>query len=136
LLSSIISELETKELNLFENISYEFIADEYDQADFLFKNEFTRAAGAIAGVAIERHLQTIAKKHNINVIANPPSKSKSDFSDYLASLKRSNIIDETQRKQFDALYQIRKMCDHPDEPKKEDVERLIRDGRLMASSIK
>ena len=136
LLVSLPSEIESKELSLFENITFNFIADEYDQAEYLFKNGFSRAAGVVAGVALERHVHLLAEKNNIEVKVNPPTKPKAEFSDYLASLKKADIINEVQRKQLDALYQIRKACAHPEEPKKEDIDRLIGEGKLLASTIR
>ena len=136
LILALPAEVESEQYSLFASLSYELITDEYEQAEYLLSKGFVRAAGAVAGVSLERHLHTLATSKNITVVKNPPTKPKAGFSDYLTSLKKAGFLDGARRKQFETLYEIRKQCAHPEEPKKEDVERLIKEGKLLASVIK
>ena len=134
LLRSFPDELENKSVTLFSQLNFEFIADEYEQAEELLKVH-VRAAGAVAGVALERHVHTLANTKGVKVESHPSSKTKPDFSDYLNALKKADVINEVQKKQFEALYQVRKSSSHPEEVDPEDVKRLIREGKILASTI-
>jgi hypothetical protein len=134
MLAALPSELSGRAMDIQSELSYQYIADEYDQALVLSELGFERAAGAVAGVALERNLHLLAQKHDVDVAPNPPTKKRADFSDYLAALKKKGVINELQRKQYEALYEVRKQCSHPEEPKREDIERLIHDGKLLAAT--
>ncbi len=134
MVAALASELSGRAMNIQSELSYQYIADEYDQAQVLSELGFERAAGAVAGVALERNLRLLAQKHDVDVAPNPPAKKRADFSDYLAALKKKGVINELQRKQYEALYEVRKQCSHPEEPKREDIERLIHDGKLLAAT--
>jgi hypothetical protein len=46
---------------------------ELDEAKELAKNKFTRAAGVLAGVVLERHLGQICQDHSIKLKKREPS---------------------------------------------------------------
>ncbi len=54
----------------------------------LNKKGFTRAAGAVAGVVLEKHLAQVCKNHNIKILKQNPS-----INDYNQSLKDNDIIE-------------------------------------------
>ena len=58
LIDSVLYELENK-------IQYNFFMDELHCAEELLKKKYVRPAGVIAGVALESHLKTVCKNHNI-----------------------------------------------------------------------
>lgn len=132
LMEGAIAETETNVPGIRTQLSYEFIADEYEQAELLYKLDFHRAAGVIAGIALERHVKTLCESHSIEVEKNPPDKSKASFSDYIMTLKKAEIINEVKRKEFEYLYGIRSTCSHPDEVNKDDIKRLLLRGKEIA----
>jgi hypothetical protein len=55
ILLSIPNSVEVKEMNLRKLISADFVETELEEAELLFNHDFTRGAGALAGVALEKH---------------------------------------------------------------------------------
>ena len=119
-------------------LSFAVAENEFDSAESLVKenrgNEvMVRAGGVIGRVALELHLWTVADSRALTVVKNPPTKRVADVSDLLATLVKETILTQIQRSQLDGLFAIANNCAHPKEAVRiEDVERLIRDGRLLA----
>jgi hypothetical protein len=64
---------------------------ELDTAEELAKNKFARAAGAVAGVVLERHLSEVCNNHLVKL-----AKSAPGISDLNDALKNANVIDVPQ----------------------------------------
>ena len=81
-----------------------------------------RAAGALAGVVLERHLQQVAVNHNVNI-----SKQNPTISDLNDPLKNRGVYDTSLWRKIQYLADIRNMCSHQKsvEPTKEQVGELI-----------
>jgi len=137
LLSSLSGEVEARESSYLSALSSAYVDDEYGQAEELLANGYVRAAGVVAGVAMERHARLLARSHNVALTPNPPSKQKADFSDTIYCLKRAGVITEVQRRQFESLYGIRTDCAHVNrpEPQQGDVKRLVEEGRTLAATL-
>ena len=72
----------------------------------------------------------------LTVVKNPPTKKVADVSDLLATLVKETVLTQIQRSQLDGLFAIANNCAHPKEAVRiEDVERLIRDGHVLASTV-
>ena len=95
---------------------------ELDEAEELLKHGFERAAGAVSGVVLERHLMQVCDNHRLSIRKKNPS-----ISDFIECLKSSNVIDTAQWRSIQFLADIRNKCDHSkkDEPTAEEVEKLI-----------
>lgn len=95
---------------------------ELDAARELLKNKFFRAAGAISGVVLEKHLDYICLNHQI--IINKKDPSINDLADFL---KNNNVIEISQWRFIQHLSDLRNLCDHNKkrEPKSEEVLDLI-----------
>lgn len=95
---------------------------EIDSAKELCKKGFYRAAGAICGVVIEKHLCEVCARHQINVNKKHPA-----INDYNELLKSNNVVDIPEWRNIQRLSDIRNMCDHHKgaEPTKENIEELI-----------
>jgi len=96
--------------------------DEIEAARDLVKNKFSRAAGAIAGVVMEKHLAQVCENHNIKVAKKNPTIG--DLNDLL---KNADIIDTPRWRANQHLADIRNLCDHnkSKEPTQEQVQDLI-----------
>ena len=96
---------------------------ELDAAKELLKSGFIRAAGAITGVVIEKHLSQVCNNHNITF-----RKKNLTINDYNQELKNNEIIDMTEWRRIQFLGDIRNLCDHnkKEEPTKEQVSDLIK----------
>lgn len=81
-----------------------------------------RAAGALAGVVLERHLQRTAENHKISIRKKSPT-----ISDLNDPLKSGGIYDTTVWRKIQLLADIRNLCSHQktSEPTDEQVEELI-----------
>ncbi len=114
------------ESNLFEIkqiLQSNVFGDELDAAIELNKNGFARAAGAMAGVVLERHLLSVLLKYpEIKLL-----KKDHSINGYNAILLNNKIINSSQKINIDYLSSIRNKCTHPknDEPKSAEVSDLI-----------
>jgi hypothetical protein len=95
---------------------------ELESASELCKKGFYRAAGAVCGVVLEKHLSQVAISHNLII-----SKKKPTINDYNDLLKNNNVIDTATFRRIQLMGDIRNLCDHnkTKEPQKEDIEELI-----------
>lgn len=96
--------------------------DEIDAARYLLKNGFLRAAGALAGVTLERHLKNLLRKH-----APPIKYSKTANLSKLNDLCKDQIYDTVVWRKVQHLTDLRNLCDHDKErePTKDEVTELI-----------
>lgn len=120
---------EIKEKSLRNILTADIANSEIDEAELLYENLHYRAAGAVAGVALERYLKTLCE---INGIEYKKENSIYSLSQFLYN-HEPPIIDATVLNHMGYLASIRKDCDHanpiPDEILKKDVRRLIDDTR-------
>ena len=83
---------------------------ELDAAKELAKNKFNRAAGAVAGVVLERHLSEVCANHKVTVKKNTPH-----ISDLNDALKNASVIDTPQWRSIQYLGDLRNLCTHDKE---------------------
>lgn len=95
---------------------------ELDTAAELAKKKFTRAAGAVAGVVLEKHLALVCDNHHLKI-----SKKAPGIADLNNLLKENDVIDIPQWRHIQLLADIRNLCDHNKEaePTIEQVNDLI-----------
>ncbi len=95
---------------------------ELDAAKELAKNKFTRAAGVVAGVVLERHLSEVCANHDVTV-----KKKTPQISDLNDALKSASVIDTPQWRSIQHLADLRNLCAHDKqtEPTADQVEDLM-----------
>ena len=105
---------------------------EIDSTKELCKKGFYRAAGAICGVVIEKHLSEVCAQHQIKV-----TKKNPGINDYNELLKSNNIIDIPVWRNIQRLGDLRNMCDHHKdiEPTKDNIEELIAGADKVLKTI-
>lgn len=88
----------------------------------LHSNGYFRAAGAVAGVVLEAHLQSVCSKHELTYHRPRPT-----ISDLLHYLRDHGLIDHAMQLEVQALADVRNLCDHnrDREPTDFEVEDLI-----------
>lgn len=103
-------------------VQAELLDNEIDAARTLLKGKFVRAAGAVAGVVLERHLSEIANNHHVTM-----SKKNPGISDWNDLLKNSDILDTVEWRKIQHLGDIRNLCDHNKkrDPTVDEAEELI-----------
>lgn len=105
---------------------------ELDAATELVRSGFTRAAGAMAGVVLERHLKEVCLSHKVTV-----RKNKPQIADLNDGLKRAEVIEVAQWRLIQHLGDLRNLCDHDREvePTAEEVTGLIEGVAKVTKTI-
>lgn len=98
----------------------DLLNSELDAAYELLKKGFIRGAGAVAGVALERHLRQICLNHNIKIAKKNPS-----INDYGDLLKKEGIVETPTWRFLQHLSDLRNLCDH--DKNREPLQREVRD---------
>ncbi len=95
---------------------------ELDAAKELAKNRFTRAAGAVAGVVLERHLKEVCGNHQVTV-----RKRNPQISDMNDALKSAAVLDTPQWRSIQQLGDLRNLCAHDkeSEPTQDQIDDLL-----------
>lgn len=95
---------------------------ELEAARELAKKGFLRAAGAVAGVVLEKHLAQVASNHSIS-----GRKAHPSISDLNDALKGGGVYDVPEWRRIQRLGDIRNMCDHGKmrEPTADEIQELI-----------
>ena len=122
ILRSIKRRFESSLFEIRQLVQADLLDSELDAAKELNKNKFSRGAGAIAGVVLEKHLAQVMLNHNLK-----SSKKNPSISDFNDNLKLSDVYDTPTWRKVQYLGDLRNLCDHNKErePKKEEVEELI-----------
>ncbi len=91
-----------------------------------------RAAGALAGVVLERHLQRAATNHSVSIRKKAPT-----ISDLNDPLKKKGVYDVPMWRKIQLLADIRNLCSHQKavEPTEEQVEELIAGVNSVIKSV-
>ena len=84
---------------------------ELQAAEHLAKYKYGRAAGALAGVVLERHLAQVCANHAMPVIKKNPT-----IADFNEALKAADAIDLPQWRFIQHLADLRNLCDHAKKP--------------------
>jgi hypothetical protein len=103
-------------------VQADFFDSELEAASELAQKGFLRAAGAVAGVIVEKHLGQVATNHN--VVTKKKHPTISDFNDLL---KSTGAIDVPEWRRIQRLGDLRNLCDHNKhrDPTKDEIEELI-----------
>ena len=122
ILDSVKARFESSLFDIRQLVQADLFDSELEAAKELSKHKFTRAAGALAGVVLERHLGQICEKHNVKI-----TKKNPGISDLNNALKESDVIDIVQWRFVQHLGDMRNLCDHDKkiEPTLEQVDELI-----------
>lgn len=100
-----------------------YVKDQLAEAATLFSIGHERAAGALAGVLLERHLKLLCNKHQ-PIITYPHNAAISNLNDLL---QKHAVYDRTQWTRVDWMRQVRNSCDHAGStaPNSSNVDTLI-----------
>lgn len=133
---NIVKALERKfESSLFDIkllVQADLFDSELDAAKELLKNKFFRAAGALAGVVLEKHLKQVILNHNLVL-----QKKNATINDCNELLKQNEVIEIAQWRFIQHLGDIRNLCDHDKkkEPSSLDIDDLIKGVDKITKTI-
>ncbi len=123
---AILASAETRLKDILANLRGVVQADlfdsELDAATELLRTGHLRAAGAVAGVVLERHLSNVAHDHNVKVHKKDPS-----ISDWNEALKAADVVDIPVWRKVQRLSDLRNVCCHDKkrDPTADEVRELI-----------
>lgn len=122
IVKSLTQRFESSLYDIKQILQADLFDSEIDSAKELCRKGFLRAAGAICGVVIEKHLSVVCDNHLLKITKKNPC-----ISDYNELLKNSNVIDTPVWRNIQRLADLRNLCGHQKEvePTKPDVEELI-----------
>jgi uncharacterized protein (UPF0332 family) len=106
--------------------------DELSAAEELAKKGHLRAAGALAGVTLERHLSTIVQNHGIKIGKKDPTIS--DFND---AFKNGGVYDVPTWRFIQRLGDIRNLSVHfkNREPTKDEIDEMLKGAQKVLKTI-
>jgi len=112
---------EIKEKSLRKILTIDIVNSEIDEAELLYDNKHYRAAGAVAGVALERYLKTSCEINGIEYSKNGISSLAQ-----LLYLQKPPVIDSTILNHMNFLGRIRDDCDHANDISNEELMKRVR----------
>lgn len=120
ILTSVSSILTSFYQDMDSQIYFEYQEDELKEADKLLKIS-VRAAGAVAGVVLEKHLKRLCSNNGIS------GADKKTLGKLIQLLSSNEIISTTENKMLTYIADIRNKCDHSDkgDPTELEVKDLI-----------
>lgn len=123
------------ESSLFEIrqlVQADLLDSELEAAELLAKHKFTRAAGALAGVVLERHLSQVCVDRQLST-----GKKNPTISDFNETLKSGGAIDLPQWRFIQHLADIRNLCDHSrsPEPTADQVADLLAGAKKITKTV-
>lgn len=122
ILQSVKARFESSLFDIRQLVQADLFDSELDAAKELHAQKFTRAAGALAGVVLERHLGEVCDNHGVKITKKNPGIAVLND-----ALKEATVIDVPQWRFVQHLADIRNLCDHSKkaEPKGEQIDDLI-----------
>lgn len=124
--------LESALLDLKAVLQADLFDTEIETAAALAKAGYLRAAGAICGVVIEKHLLHVCDVHAVNVRKKHPG-----ISDLSQLLKDAGVTTVPQWRFIQHLADIRNICDHAKgrEPTKDEISDLIEGAEKVLKTV-
>jgi hypothetical protein len=90
---------------------------ELEAARELLKQKFARAAGAVVGVLLEKHLAQVCQDHGVTI-----TKKHQTISDLNDLLKNAGVIETAQWRFIQHLGDLRNLCDHNKKKEPSDAQ--------------
>jgi hypothetical protein len=132
ILQAVRTRFESSLYDIRQLVQADLFDSELDASRELFKSGFLRAAGAVAGVVLEKHLGQVAANHAVSTRKSHPTIS--DFNDLL---KSASVLDVPAWRNIQRLGDLRNLCDHNKdrEPTKEEIEELINGAEKVTKTL-
>lgn len=122
IVKAVKARFESSLFDIRQMVQSDVFDSELESAGALAKSGFARAAGAVAGVVLEKHLGQVCDNHGIKV-----SKRNPTIGDLNNLLKKADVMEIPQWRFIQRLGDLRNLCGHDKkvEPTKEHVADLI-----------
>ena len=132
ILDSLKNRFESSLYDIRQLVQADLLDSELDAARELLKHKFMRAAGAVAGVVLEKHLLEVCNNHSVKITKKHPT-----IADLNDALKSMDVIGTPEWRFNQHLADVRNLCDHNKhkEPTPEQVDDLIQGVAKVAKTI-
>lgn len=122
ILDALKNRFESSLYDIRQLVQADLLDSELEAARELLKHKFMRAAGAVAGVVLERHLSEVCAAHGVKIAKRHPG-----IADLNEALKNAAVIGTPEWRFNQHLADIRNLCDHNKhkEPTADQVGDLI-----------
>ncbi len=107
ILDALKNRFESTLYDIRQFVQADLLDSELEAARELLKHKFMRAAGAVAGVVLEKHLSEVCAAHSIKV-----AKKNPGIADLNEALKNAGVIGTPEWRFNQHLADIRNLCDH------------------------
>ena len=126
-----LDKFESKLFDIHNILQADVFDSELESARHLLYKGFLRAAGAICGVIIEKHLSDVCL--NKSIIIKKKTPTIADYNDGLKDI----AYDTIEWRRIQRLGDLRNLCDHNKdrEPSKDEVEELINGTERIIKTI-
>lgn len=131
ILGACLGKFDSKIFDMQAVLQADIFDSELESARHLLKKGFLRAAGAICGVVLEKHLGIVCSNRKISITKKTPTIA--DYNDKLKDI----AYDVVEWRKIQRLGDIRNLCDHNKdrEPTKDEVEELISGVEKVTKTI-
>lgn len=132
ILKAVKSRFESSLFDIEQLVRADLFDSELQAAGALVKQGFLRAAGAVAGVVMEKHLAQVCENYQITIRKKNPAIA--DFND---RLKKEGVIDLPQWRSNQHLADIRNRCVHnkDEKPSEDKVTELVDGVMKLAKTL-
>ena len=132
ILKAVEARFESSLFDIRQLMQADLFDSELDAAQELAKHRFGRAAGALTGVVLERHLAQACDNHGVAITKKDPHIS--DLNDLL---KQAGVIDIPQWRSIQYLADLRNLCDHNKkrEPTEREIDELIAGAKKVTKTL-
>lgn len=122
ILRSVQGRFESSLFDIKQLVQADLFDSELEAATELLRQKFVRAAGALAGVVLEKHLGQVCENHDVKVGKKEPTVAVLND-----ALKEGGVLQVSDWRSIQYLGDIRNLCDHNKkvEPTVEQVNDLI-----------
>lgn len=122
ILQAVQARFESSLFDIRQLVQADLFDSELDAAEALLKAGHVRAAGALAGVVLEKHLLQVCSNHSVTIRKKSPT-----IGDLNEALKKDDVIDVPEWRRIQHLADVRNLCDHRKarDPKADEVQDLI-----------
>lgn len=128
IVASVPAYLEARLHNLELAVASAYVTEQIGEAEILLRAGHVRAAGAIAGVLLERHLRLLCDQHSPPI---PYAVDKATIAKLNDPLRDAGVYNISQWRNVQRMADIRNQCAHAGivDPRTEDVRDLIAEVR-------
>jgi hypothetical protein len=107
ILDALKNRFESSLYDIRQLVQADLLDSELEASRELLKHKFMRAAGAVAGVVLEKHLSEVCAAHGVKITKKHPG-----IGDLNEALKNTGVIGTPEWRFNQHLADIRNLCDH------------------------